>query len=99
MPPAERILMARPSSAARTGLEKIPTPAKVTVTLHVNGVERKLTIAPWTTLLHALRLYLDLTRTKKGCDHRQCRACTALVDRRPSNSFLTLGGMQDRPHV
>ena len=52
----------------------------MTVTLHVNGVERRLTIAPWTTLLDALRLYLDLTGTKKGCDHgRLCVPKTSSV--------------------
>jgi xanthine dehydrogenase YagT iron-sulfur-binding subunit len=62
--------MAQRSAAARKKPEKIPTPAKMPVTLHVNSVERKLDIAPWTTLLDALRLYLDLTGTKKGCGAR-----------------------------
>jgi aerobic-type carbon monoxide dehydrogenase small subunit (CoxS/CutS family) len=31
------------------------------VRLHVNGVERRLLLRPWTTLLDALREYLDLT--------------------------------------
>ena len=91
--------MAQSSSAARTGQEKLPTPAKMAVTLHVNGVECQLTIAPWTTLLDALRLHLDLTGTKKGCDHGQCGACTVLVDGRRINSCLTLAVMKDGAQV
>jgi len=81
------------------GPEKLPMPAKMAVTLHVNGVERKLTVAPWTTLLDALRLHLDLTGTKKGCDHGQCGACTVLVDGRRINSCLTLAVMKEGAQV
>ena len=69
------------------------------VTLHVNGVEHKLTVAPWTTLLDMLRLHLDLTGTKKGCDHGQCGACTVLIDGRRINSCLTLAVMKDGAQV
>ncbi|QKG51895.1 (2Fe-2S)-binding protein [Hymenobacter sp. BRD67] len=60
------------------------------VTLHVNGQDHTIKIAPWTTLLDALREYLDLTGTKKGCDHGQCGACTILADGKRINSCLAL---------
>ena len=91
--------MTQPSSAARKAHEKSPAPAKMTVMLNVNGMARKLTVAPWTTLLDALRLHLDLTGTKKGCDHGQCGACTVLVDGRRINSCLTLAVMKDGAQV
>ncbi|HEY2614185.1 MAG TPA: 2Fe-2S iron-sulfur cluster-binding protein [Chthoniobacterales bacterium] len=56
----------------------------------VNGARKQLKIAPWTTLLDALRDHLDLTGTKKGCDHGQCGACTVLVNGRRINSCLSL---------
>ncbi|MBV9653518.1 MAG: (2Fe-2S)-binding protein [Acetobacteraceae bacterium] len=65
------------------------------VTLSVNGADRELRIAPWTTLLDGLREYLGLTGTKKGCDHGQCGACTVLVDGVRINSCLTLAVMHE----
>src|SRR6187397_1544871 len=82
-------------SAARKQAERFPTPAKMAIMLHVNGVEHTLSVAPWTTLLDALRLHLDLTGTKKGCDHGQCGACTVLVDGRRITSCLALAVMKD----
>jgi xanthine dehydrogenase YagT iron-sulfur-binding subunit len=91
--------MAQSSSAAGEAPKKFPLPAKVTVTLHINGAEHRLTVAPWTTLLDALRHDLDLTGTKKGCDHGQCGACTVLVDGRRIVSCLTLAIMKDGAEV
>jgi xanthine dehydrogenase YagT iron-sulfur-binding subunit len=89
--------MAR-KTAARPA-ETFPTPAKLAITLTVNGVTHKLDVAPWTTLLDALRDHLDLTGTKKGCDHGQCGACTVLVDGRRINSCLALAVMKDGAEV
>jgi len=84
--------MARKKAAAQP---TIPRPEKIAVALIINGAETQLSLAPWTTLLDALRDHLDLTGTKKGCDHGQCGACTVLVDGRRINSCLTLAVMQD----
>lgn len=69
------------------------------ITLRVNGAEKHMNVAPWTTLLDALRHYLDLTGTKKGCDHGQCGACTVLVNGKRINSCLTLAIMKDGADV
>jgi xanthine dehydrogenase YagT iron-sulfur-binding subunit len=90
--------MARTSRAAKPS-RTIPAPEKISVRLVVNGVEAKLDVAPWTTLLDLLRDHLDLTGTKKGCDHGQCGACTVLLDGRRVNSCLTLAVMKDGAEV
>jgi xanthine dehydrogenase YagT iron-sulfur-binding subunit len=89
---------------ARSGTAKRSTPAapvseKIPIRLTVNGNQMELTVAPWTTLLDALRDHLDLTGTKKGCDHGQCGACTVLVDGRRINSCLTLAVMKEGAEI
>jgi len=91
--------MAPTRIAARRSGESTPTPDRIEVALTVNGVAKQLVVAPWTTLLDALREHLDLTGTKKGCDHGQCGACTVLVDGRRVNSCLTLAVMKDGAKV
>jgi xanthine dehydrogenase YagT iron-sulfur-binding subunit len=65
----------------------------------VNGKPRALEIDTRTTLLDALREHLQLTGTKKGCDHGQCGACTVIVEGRRINSCLTLAVMHDGDDV
>ena len=65
------------------------------IRLTLNGHARSLQVHPWTTLLDLLREQLDLTGTKKGCDHGQCGACTVLRDGRRINACLTLAVMCD----
>ncbi|TFL08845.1 2Fe-2S iron-sulfur cluster binding domain-containing protein [Pusillimonas caeni] len=65
----------------------------------VNGQERRLSVGADVTLLDALREHLQLTGTKKGCDHGQCGACTVLVDGRRINACLTLAVMQEGRHI
>ena len=91
--------MAQSPPMAHRAVENVSLPASMTITLRVNGAEHKLSIAPWTTLLDALRDRLNLTGTKKGCNHGQCGACTVLVEGRRVNSCLTLAVMKDGAEV
>jgi xanthine dehydrogenase YagT iron-sulfur-binding subunit len=72
---------------------------QVAVQLTVNGTQHALNLDPRSSLLDVLREHLDLTGTKKGCDHGQCGACTVLIDGRRVNACLTLAVMKDGSHV
>jgi xanthine dehydrogenase YagT iron-sulfur-binding subunit len=70
-------------------------PVSSQLSLNVNGQVRALKVDTRTTLLDALRDHLQLTGSKKGCDHGQCGACTVLVNGRRINSCLTLAVMHE----
>lgn len=58
--------------------------------LRINGQHYAADLPPSVTLLDLLRERLDLTGTKKGCDHGQCGACTVLIDGKRVKSCLAL---------
>jgi len=66
---------------------------KLPLKMEVNGEMHSLAVEPRATLLDILREQLDLTGSKKGCDHGQCGACTVHVDGHRVLSCLTLGIM------
>lgn len=72
-----------------------PAPnASQSITLQINRKTYRLAVEPRETLLDLLRERLNLTGSKKGCDHGQCGACTVHIDGRRVNSCLTLAIMQ-----
>lgn len=90
------------AQVTQAATESAPSPAPpppssetVEVSFSVNGKPARLRIDPRVTLLDCLREHLNLTGTKKGCDHGQCGACTVLVNGRRINSCLSLAVMHE----
>jgi carbon-monoxide dehydrogenase small subunit len=61
-----------------------------TVTLKVNGVERKAEVEARTTLLDLVREQFGLTGAKLGCDIQVCGACTLLINGKPVSACSVL---------
>ncbi len=85
--------LAQPGSALPEQVQRLP------VTLHINGQAHDLTLDTRTTLLDTLREHLNLTGSKKGCDHGQCGACTVLLNGHRINSCLSLAVMHDGDEI
>ena len=62
----------------------------VNVGFSVNGTARSVAVDSRMTLLDTLRERLDLTGSKKGCDHGQCGSCTVLIGGRRVLACLTM---------
>jgi glyceraldehyde dehydrogenase small subunit len=53
---------------------------KKLITLNVNGQDYELYISPKILLVEAIRDYIGLTGTKRGCDTVSCGACTVMMN-------------------
>ncbi|MCX8533941.1 (2Fe-2S)-binding protein [Chryseobacterium luquanense] len=71
----------------------LPRKTVLSVKISVNKKSYELKSDSRTTLLDVLREDLNLTGTKKGCDHGQCGACTVNIDGERALSCLTLAVM------
>ncbi|MGD2136365.1 MAG: (2Fe-2S)-binding protein [Gemmatimonadales bacterium] len=82
------------AAAGRLGADDAPpqevADGLVSVTLTVNGRDRRLLVEPRWSLAHVLREELGLTGTKLGCDRGECGACTVLLDGIPRYACMAL---------
>jgi xanthine dehydrogenase YagT iron-sulfur-binding subunit len=80
-------------------MQATDVPLEMTINLTVNGTPQAITVDVRSSLLDLLRERLQLTGTKKGCDHGQCGACTVHVNGRRVTSCLSLAVMHDGDEI
>jgi xanthine dehydrogenase YagT iron-sulfur-binding subunit len=87
------------SAPGEKTMQATDRPFGMTITLTVNGAQQTITVDVRTSLLDLLRERLQLTGTKKGCDHGQCGACTVHVNSRRVTACLSLAVMHDGDEI
>ncbi len=97
----QRLLTGGNPEGSNVALATVPQVAieKVAVRLRINGSNYGLRLDPRVSLLDLVREQLDLTGTKKGCNHGQCGACTVMINGRRVNSCLALAVIHDGSEI
>jgi xanthine dehydrogenase YagT iron-sulfur-binding subunit len=72
--------MANQSSGGSVAARSRSQADTIPINLKINGENYSLKLEPRVSLLDALREFIGLTGTKKGCNQGACGACTVLVD-------------------
>ena len=75
-----------------------PAPG-TTITVVVNGKQRRAEVEDRWTLAEFLRDTLELTGTKVGCDRGECGACTVLLDGSPIYACSYLAVWADKRKI
>src|SRR5262245_49543290 len=73
--------------------------AQHTISLKINGDDRKAQVESRLLLVHLLRETLGMTGTHIGCDTTHCGACTVLLDGTPVKSCTVLAVQADGREV
>lgn len=82
--------LAGQDAVAQDNVQQAVVSGPQVITLEVNGVTRKVTVEPRTTLLEALRYKLDLTGAKPVSLDGSSGASTVLLDGKPVMASTTL---------
>ena len=69
------------------------------INLMVNGEKFQVIVEPAESLLDVLRVKLNKTGTKKGCNEGDCGACTVIMNGRPVNACLVLAVEADNASI